>query len=875
MDWLRSQTKLFRALLYCYPAEFRHEYGTEMEQLFFDRLQSESRIRVWLEAVADLAFSAPKEHWHVLIADIKYGARILAAAPGFTAIALLVIALGIGATASIFSVVNAVLLRSLPYGHPEKLVYIWNPNPNFKGVPDEFGPNVPDFYEWQRISHSFSAMTMLRASTLNLVRGGLSKPVSAAFVTGSFFSTLQAWPEMGRAVDANDDRPGHEYVAVISHALWHSQFGARPDVLGKQIQLNRHQYTVVGVMPGDFGYPFDGDIPYAKSEFKQTDIWLPAAYTANQRTDRTDNFVSADAAIGRLRDGVSVASAQAEVAAIEARLSPLYPQMWRGWTALVRPLVQTIVGPVEEMLWLLLGAVGMVLLIAIGNVANLLLARATVRAHELGIRTALGAERGRIIRQLLTESLMLSCAGGALGIALAFAAVRVLTRLNPGNIPRFDAAAVDGRVLLVALALSIAAGIVSGLAPAISACRVNINDLLRRGSSRVAGASNRGRFVLIVLEVALSVILLAGAGLLIRSYLQLAAVDPGFSPATLTFGLNLDERYNTPELRAALYRNFLEKLRNIPGVSNAGATSATPLSGRESVAFIDIRGAGKSKEMVETRSVTPGYRKALGTRLLRGRDFDLHDANATPTPAIVNEKFVAMYLRGRDPLGAQVRTGIGDLSGSSWSTIVGVVGDVRHNKLDEAAQPQLFQPVDNGDDFAVAVQSNVPIPQVIEQARAELRSLDPVLTLESIRTMGERMTESNARRRFQTALLTGFAAIAVALALIGLYGLMSYTVKQRTAEIGIRLAVGASRGRVLGLILSQGLRLTAAGLLLGLAGAFALTRLVSAWLFGVKPTDPVTFVAVPLFVLAVACCACIVPAWGATRIDPIQALRQE
>jgi predicted permease len=874
MDWLRSQTKLFRAMLYCYPAEFRHEYGTEMEQLFRDRLRSEPRLLVWLEALADLVFSAPKEQWHVLIADLKYGARILAAVPGFTAIASLVIALGIGATTSIFSVVNAVLLRSLPYGHPEKLVYLWSPNQNFKGVPDELGPSIPDFYDWQRLSRSFSGMTMLRTATVNLVQDGSANRVSAAFVTGTFFRTMEAAPEIGRALDASDDHPGHEYVAVISDALWRSQFGSGPDVIGKQVQLSRHNYKIVGVMPKDFGYPFNGDIPYDSSAFSQTDIWLPTAIAANRRTDRV-NFESSDAVIARLRDGVSAAGAQAELQAIEARLGPLYPEMWRGWTALARPLVQTIVGPVQEMLWLLLGAVGIVLLIAIGNVANLLLARATARAHELGIRTALGAERGRMIRQLLTESLMLSCAGGALGIALAYAAVRVLIKLNPGNIPRFEAATVDGRVLLAALMLSIGTGVLSGLMPAMSASRANINDLLRRGSSRVGGSSNRGRFSLIVLEVALSVILLAGSGLLIRSYLQLAAIDPGFSPKALTFKLNLDERYNKPEQKTVLYKTFLGKLQNIPGVKCAGATNATPLSGRESFAQVGIRGLGKSKDMVESRAVTPDYRRALGTPLLRGRDFDPRDASSKTPVAIVNERFVAMYFHGRDPLGGQVRMGIGDLSGTPWSTVVGVVADVRHNKLDETAQPQIFGPVDNGDNFAVAVQSNVPTRQVIDQARAELRSLDPVLTLESIRTMGERMTESNARRRFQTALLTGFAAIAVALALIGLYGLMSYTVKQRTAEIGIRLAVGASRSRVLRLIISQGLRLTAVGLLIGLAGAFALTRLVSAWLFGVKPTDPVTFIAVPLFVLAVACCACLIPAWGATRIDPIQALRQE
>ncbi len=871
MDWPQKQTRLFRAMLHCYPAEFRHEYGAEMERLFTNRLQSEPCLRLWLETVADLAFSAPLEHWSILASDIKYGARVLAAAPGFTAIALLVIALGIGATVSIFSIVNAVLLRSLPYGHPEKLVYLWSPNVNFKGVPLELGPNVPDFYEWQHLSGSFSSMTMLRPAAVNVVRGNSVTRVGAAFVTGSFFRTLEATPEVGRSLDANDDRPGHERVAVIGDALWRSDFGAGPDVVGKQMRLNRRDYTVVGVMPKDFGYPFDGDIPYDGSGFKRTDIWLPAAYTVNRKTNRT-NFDSA-VAIGRLRDGVAAAAAQAELAAIEAHLQPLYPEKWRGWTVLVKPLVDTIVGPVEKMLWLLLGAVTLVLLIAIGNVATLLLSRATARNRELGIRTALGAERGRIVRQLLTESLLLSGVGGALGVALAYAAVHLLVLLNPGNIPRFDTANVDGRVLLVAVAIIIATALISGFAPAVSASRVSINDLLRSGGSRAGGNSNKGRFALIVVEVALAVILLTGSVLLIRSYLELAAVDPGFSPATLTFRLNLDDRYNKPELRTAFYKSFLGKLQNMPGVKYVGASNSTPLNNQESVTFAEIRGFGKANEMVENRSVTPDYRKAMGTPLLRGRDFDPHDAGSKTPVAMVNEKFADVYFKGRDPLGGQVRTGIGDLSKSSWSTIVGVVGNIRHITLEETSQPQLLQPADNGDNFAI--ECTVPVQQAINQARAALRSLDPALTLESIRTMGERIKESNGRRSFQTILLSGFAAIAIALALAGLYGLISYSVKQRTMEIGVRIAVGSSRGRLLGLILSQGLRLTALGLLIGLGGAFAVTRLVTGWLFEVKATDPVTFLAVPLFVLAVACLACVIPAWSATRIDPVQALRQE
>ena len=642
MDWSQSQTKLFRALLRFYPAEFRNEYGTEMEHLFADRLHLESSWRLWLDTAYDLIFSAPKEHWHVLASDLRYGARVLAAGPAFTAIALLVITLGIGATVSIFSLVNAVLLRSLSFGHPEKLVYLWSPNSNFKGVPQELGPNVPDFYDWQRRSRCFSALALFMPVAVNIVQDHSVKRIGAAFVTGDFFRTLEAWPEFGRALNANDDRPDQERVAVISKSFWRSRFGASLDAIGKRVQVNRLNYTVVGVMPKDFGYPLDGDVPYERSGFQHTDIWLPAAYTDNQKTNRTE-FKSA-VAIGRVAPGIAATAAQAELSAIELRLQPLYPEMWRGWTVLVKPLVETIIGPVQAMLWLLLAAVGVVLLIAISNVANLLLVRATARAHELGIRTALGAERGRIIRQLLTESLLLSAVGGALGVVLAFAAVHVLTSLNPGDIPRFDTAAVDGRALLVAVTLSVLTGVVSGLFPAISASGSEINHLLRSGGAQMGGNANRGQFALIALEVTLSVLLLVGSGLLIRSYLQLAAITPGFSPATLTFKLNLDERYSKPEQRTAFYNSFLARLQTLPGIDSVGASTSNPLTNQESVTFAEIQGSGRTPEVVDIRPVTPAYRKALGTPLLRGRDFDLHDVASKASLAIVNEAFVKNYL---------------------------------------------------------------------------------------------------------------------------------------------------------------------------------------------------------------------------------------
>ena len=872
MAWSRAAVSLYRTLLLAYPAEFRHEYGSEMVRLFEDRLQSEPSLRLWLESITDVVLTAPVEHFHVLMSDVRYGARTMAKSPGFTAMALAVAALGVSATTAVFSVVNAVLLRSLPYGHPEKLVYLWSPNPNFKGVPQEMGPNVPDVYDWERLSHSFSGIAMVGQAAKNVIQDGSTTRVGAAFVTGNFFQTLEASPAMGRVLDRGDDRPGHEHVAVVSDAFWRSQLGSAPDVLGKQIQLNRQRYMVIGVMAKDFGYPFDGDIPYEHSGFRQTDIWLPAAYTNAQKTNRI-HFDSA-VAIARLRDSVSVAAAQAELAAIESRLQPLYPEMWRGWTAYVTPLVQTIIGPVEKMLWLLLGSVFIVLLIAISNMGNLLMARTSARAHELGIRIALGAERSRIIRQLFTESLLLSGIGGVLGIALSYAAVDVLVKLNPGDIPRFDTATVDLRVLLVAVLLSIGVGVLAGLLPATFASRRSISDSMRKDANRVAGTSSKSRSTLLVFEVALSVVLLSGAGLLVRSYLKLAAVNPGFSPTTLTFRVDLDERYNKPEMQTAFYKSLLEKLQRMRGVKYVGASNSIPLSRYESLTFAEIRGFGRLTEMVENRSITPDYRKALGTSLLRGRDFDVHDIGNLKSPVvIVNDKLAQMYFRGRDPIGGHLRIGIGDLSKSPWSTVIGILGDVRENSLEEETRPQVLQPESSGANFAI--QSEIPVQKTVDEAQAALRSLDPALSLQDIYTMRERVQESNARRRFQTMLLTGFAAMAVALALIGLYALVSYTVKQRTAEIGIRLAIGSTRTRVLSLVVWQGLRLTGIGLFIGLVCAFALTRVVASWLFDVSARDPLTFLFVPLFILVVAVCACLIPAWSAMRIDPASALRHE
>ncbi len=872
MDCSHAQIRLFRRLLYSYPAEFRHEYGEEMEQLFAARLQSEPSLRLWLETIADVTISALREHWHTLLLDAKQGIRVFAAQPSFTAFASLVMAIGIASCVSIFSISDAVLFRSLPYQDPEQMVFLWSPNHNFKGVPDEIGPNLPDLVEWQKRSHSFTAMAGFSRRAVNLVGYGSAVRIGAAAVTGGFFKTLGVSAQTGRVLGPQDDQPEFNHTVVISSALWRSQFGSNPSILGRVVQLNRQKYTIVGVMPPEFGFPLDADVPFERSDFKQTDLWLPAGFTPQQQTDRTNGGIGIDA-IARLRQGISMARAKAELVAIQSALQPLYPPMWRGFSALLSPFAKTILGPVQEMFWILLSAVGVVLLIAVGNTANLLLARTTARAHELGIRTALGAERGRIIRQLLTESLLLSGGAGALGIAFSYALVRVLVMLGPSGIPRLEQASIDGRVLTFAIVLSIVAGALAGIAPALVASRANVNVILRSGGRGIVGGFVNARSVLIVAEVALSVTLLAASGLLIRSYLKLASADPGFSPSTLTFKIDLDERYNTRERSAQFYRDILSKLRAIPGVLHAGESNGLPLTSWESVTEVEIEGAGPAKQMIQGRAITPEYRQALGVPLLRGRDLTEQDVASHRQVVLVNQQFASIYLRGRDPIGTRIRFGIGNSSGAPWMTVVGVVAKMAHNRLEDREQPMTFVPASEGSNFAIACR--VLPEQITPQIRATLHSIDPVLSIADVRTMRERMKSSNARRTFETALLTGFSVIAVCLALAGIYGLMSYRVRQRRAEIGVRLALGSPKSRIMLLILGQGLRLAVLGVAGGICAALAITHLLTKWLFDVSATDAVTFVLVPVAILIVTCLGCMLPASEATRVDPIEALRSE
>jgi predicted permease len=865
--------KVFRFLLFAYPAEFRHEYGAELEQVFSDRLESEPSARVWFDALRDLLIAAPREHLHIQIGDLQYALRIFAKSPAFTLMAVLTMAIGVGANTAIFSLVNAVLLRSLPVSDPASLAYVWTPNDRLKApVPRELSPAGDDFYQLRSRNHSFSSLIAFNQGRFRIT-GNDEAPEYAggAHVTGDFFQTLGGTPELGRLIEAEDDQPGHGDVVVISHALWQQQFGLASDVLGKTLGMGNKRRTIIGVMPPSFTFPRRGEVPLGPA-IKRTDVWVPFAATPKEMAS-----INPDGVIGRLRPNVSIAQAQAEMAALMIPIDKAHTDI-QGWTAWVAPFTESIVGQVRPLMWLLFGAVSLVLLIACGNVANLLMARAAGRVHELGVRSALGAERARLIRQMITEALLLASLGGAIGIGLAFGGIRLLLKLNPGDIPRLNEISIDTRVLWFSVAVSLATGFLFGLLPALSASRIDVMRLVKQGGSKgAAGTSNRLRHALIVAEVALSVMLLAGAGLLIRSYLNLLTEGPGFTSAAVTMKIFTGD--TRPERRAqyhAYLHDLLSKTYALPGVISAGIVSYLPLSNSDSVGFVNVDGyRNESDQTANGYSASPGYFQAMGIPLLEGRLFDDRDSWDAPKAAIVNATFVKRFFAGRDPIGQIIRMDWPHFKTPTF--VVGVIGDVKHMALDEKPRAEVYTPLWQSmhQSAFLAVRSTGPVAPLASGMRHAVLSLVPTATIFDVHTMDELISEAGARRRFQTTLLSLFAAIALALALVGIYGLMTYSVKQRTPELGIRMTLGASRAQVLAMILRQGVGVTAIGVALGIGGALALTRVLAASLYGVRATDPVTFYAVPALILLISAAACLIPAWKATRIDPAIALRYE
>lgn len=817
--------------------------------------------------------------------DIRFSLRSLRKNPGFSLVVVLTLALGIGSCTAIFSLVSVVLFPQLPYTEPDRLVYLYTPNAHLTDIPREAIPPVnADFVDLKRQSHSFTAMTQFVQQQYTLALQGTTASLGGVKVDGDFFATLGGRPQLGRTIDRSDDQPGHEKVVLLSHSLWRQLYAGRNDVLGGSLKLNGGDYRIIGVMPEGFSYPSVTDLDYGRKE--TAELWLPLALTDKEKSDRALETACCFT-LARLRPGTSVSEAEGEMSAVMKRLDPLHDTslIKRGWGAYVKPFRQTLEGAARPLMLLLLGSVGFVLLIACGNTANLLLARNASRVHELGVRTTLGAGRGRLIRQLTTESLCLGCGGGVLGILLAWVFLKLLLLLDPGNIPRLQTASLHGRVLVFSVTATVLTSVLTGLFPALTVSKINLVEFLKRGGSKGAVEMHtRSRSILIVAEVAMVVTLLAGAGLLLRSYQKIFQIDTGFSSSTISMQIDLPDRsgrYSKPEQRRAFYRQLQDRLSAIPGVLAFGFVDNLPFSGRDGVGSFRIEGYdGESPQALRAIDISSGYLSAMGISLLQGRAFAQEDTADDPRDVIVNESFARKYFAGRDPLEKWIAATPSENAPNrrvEKQRIIGVVKDVRSLSLEGEALPMIFGSFWQGDHSQVSLtfRSILPEKEVARTTAAVLKQIDPGLAFTNLHTMGELVSASEAKRRFQTVLLTVFSAMALALALVGFYGLLAYSVKRRTAEMGVRIALGASRSRVMRMVWGQGIRLAATGLLLGLGGAFALTRLLTSFLYGVKATDPLTFAMTPILLLLFATAACLIPGWSAANVDPVQSLRAE
>ncbi|HJQ25492.1 MAG TPA: ABC transporter permease [Blastocatellia bacterium] len=807
--------------------------------------------------------------------DLRFGARLLLKQPGFTFIALLTLCLGIGATTAIFSVVNAVLLKPLPYAQPEQLMIVYGNFPALNASPMRL--SLPEYVDLQQQTRSFAVSGVFDSSgSANLApdAGGMPERVERAMLTPTMFAVLQAAPLRGRIFTAEEAQAGRDNVVVLSYGLWQRRYAGRADVIGQEMVINGRNSTIIGVMPPEFAFP-------PRAEIWQP-LWFPAEMYDQQRRGARGLEV-----LARLQPGISMRQAQAELEQLGAQLTEQYPQNYgaeRRYQMLAAPLLEDYVGELKPALLLLAGAVLFVLLIACANVANLLLTRAATRRQELAVRLALGAGRGRLLRQLLTESVLLALAGGAAGLLLAVWGVQWLLRFVPDNLPRFSAVAVDGRVLAFTALASLLTGVIFGLAPALQATRAEVNEALRE-SGRTGTGAPRLRNAFVVAEVALALVLLAGAGLTLKSFWRLQAVEPGFNPdGVLTFRMLLPfTTHPQTAQRTAFFGQVLTRLRALPGVASAGAVSRIPMApGDNSGTMTGENSAiGPNDPQVETemRWASPAYFQTMGITLLSGRDFSDADAEGAPPVAIVDESFVRRFYPNEDPIGKRIKRG-GPRSTRPWKTIVGVVRSVRNQRLDATSLPQAYFPVLQEADemynlsFAIRVSGGEPAA-LAESVRGAVLAVDPGQPIFDVKPLRQIVSDSVALKRLALLLLSLFAGVALVLAASGIYGVMSYSVTQRTREIGLRMALGAQAVDVLRLVVRQGLQLALIGVALGLAAALALTRLLKALLFGVSATDPLTLAGIALLLLSVALIACFVPARRATRIDPLAALRYE
>jgi len=803
--------------------------------------------------------------------DLLYAIRMLGRNPGFTAIAILALALGIGANTAIFSVINAVLLKPLPYDNPAQLVKLWGQFEGI-GIPDNRNwISAPEFEDIRRMNKSFSNVAAIGGDNFNLTGLGAPERLSAAQVSTEFFPLLGVQAQMGRVFLPEEGRRGREDVVVLGHGLWERRFGSDPRIVGSKIEINGHGYLVAGVMPAWFQYP------------PNIDLWAPLVFSNDQLSSRGNHQFEM---LARVKPSISAELLRSDMDTVSNQIIDQardYPYRRFNYKVLTSPLIEEYVGDIRAPLWILMSAVGFVLLISCANVANLLLVRASAREREIAVRTALGASRGRLMQQLLTESTLLAFLGGIAGLLLARWGLRLLIAVGQTSFPRLAVAGMDLRVLAFTLLVSLATGVLFGVMPALQSARSVTHDSLKEGgrSGTTGAASQRLRRALVIAEVAISLIVLVAAGLLLKSFARLMDVDPGFRPAgVLTMQLSLPEqRYSKPEQIRNFYRNVLDRVTRIPGVQAAGGISTLPLSGNSSgTTTVDSRvvsGTEASPE-ADRRDVLPGFFQAMGVDLLRGRYLDERDNETAAPVAIIDETMAKTYWPHEDPIGQRVKLG-GRQSTAPWMSIVGVVKHVRYRTLEAQSRVEVYFPHAQRpySDMALVIKTPGDPFTLAPAIEREVLTVDPDQPVYKVATMTQLMSDSVARRRLSMLLLAVFAAAALLLAAVGIYGIISYSVAQRLHEMGIRMALGASRADLLRLVLGQSLWTTLAGVIIGLAGAAFLTRFMSSLLFSVRAADPATFLLVAAGLIVIALLASYIPARRATSVDPMHALRVE